>query len=1054
MKKGDFTIWKLLIEAFIFTIFFHLNASFAAAAALDGNAVSENENEAVRLSSVWEFDSIKRAVGLFETTAGDWENLNEPQRAVFCLDESAKLAQYYADDKTTFGDLGKAIKIADKNNLIEEKIITLSLYAFFALENNDKNTAYKYSSLAESLINKDSTPRAKAYSNFGSGIYNYYYGTMPAATSHFEQADIFAQQTNDIFIISYASIYVGYSYLRDGVPFKAVDKLNSALEQCERYRFQKGIALSYIGLGFLKYHLNEKQKALDYFKKSDALFPNGFEWMEKARILTAIGMIHMDFGELETAEANFQKAVADYEQINYLLGKITTLSFLADVYILKSEPQKAKRIYETATKLSLQIDDKFRLAIIKEGEGYAEFREDNYDKAIKKYLAALKIYDAIDVKLPSVENLLGDAYRQKGDYEKAREFYNAALETTRRTKDFQQLAATLYNRARLDLDENKSAEALKNVGESISLTENLYSNVADSNLKSTFISNVFDRYEFFINLLMKTREQSSDQSYSVQALQAAEKSKARAMLEKLSLAEADFTVDADADTVKREKEIRALLNVKADKLTDLLGSEAKSEEIDSVSKEINELENRLEDIKVTLKQESPIYSAVKNPAPFDVAEFQQNILDENSLLLEFSFGKTESYLWLVGKNEFVSYVLPPREQIENKIQKLRELLAAREMGKDETTESFQTRIAQTEKEYSSISSELSRDLFGQIAGKFGNKKLIIVPDGKLGVFPIAALPLPDSGKNEPILLSNEVVYEPSALTLSLIAKFGRQAKSPTKSLLIFSDPVFSTDDDRLSGKAQNDNSNQNEKAESFRFVESLNSLERLISSKIEADSIVNILGKSDVESFSGFSANREQLINANVSDYRILHFATHGIIDENRPELSGIVLSRFDENGRKRDEFFRLHDIYGMNLNSDLVVLSACSTGVGKEVKGEGLMSLNNAFLSVGAKTVLSSLWKVEDGATLELMKNFYEAMAHEHLTPSKALQKAQIKMIRGERYKSPFYWAAFTVQGDFKNVPQISGGVAVWKYFLPMPVVLFFGAFWGFRVIRRRNRM
>ena len=419
--------------------------------------------------------------------------------------------------------------------------------------------------------------------------------------------------------------------------------------------------------------------------------------------------------------------------------------------------------------------------------------------------------------------------------------------------------------------------------------------------------------------------------------------------------------------------------------------------------------------------------------------------------MEFSFGDEESYLWLIGKNEFGSYVLPPREQIESKVETLRGLLASREMLKDETIEAYQSRVAKADEDYSILAKDLSRELFGQVAGKFGNKRLIIVPDGKLGYFPVSALPLPDSEKNEPILLSNEVVYAPSASTLALLTN-DKQTNSASKSLLIFSDPVFSADDSRLSAENKNDLSAQTETDEKFRFVESLNSLVRLDSSKSEADSIVDILGTSNADNFSGFSANRERLLNANAADYKILHFATHGLIDEKRPELSGIVLSRFDENGQKMDEFFRLHDIYGMNLNSDLVVLSACNTGIGKEVKGEGLMSLNNAFLSVGAKSVMASLWKVEDGATLELMKNFYDAMANEKLTPSKALQKAQIKLQQNERYKSPFYWAAFTVQGDYRNVPDISSGFDRRIYLLPAAVILLLAAFLGYRIIRRRN--
>ncbi len=151
------------------------------------------------------------------------------------------------------------------------------------------------------------------------------------------------------------------------------------------------------------------------------------------------------------------------------------------------------------------------------------------------------------------------------------------------------------------------------------------------------------------------------------------------------------------------------------------------------------------------------------------------------------------------------------------------------------------------------------------------------------------------------------------------------------------------------------------------------------------------------------------------------------------------MLSRFDEKGGKRDEFLRIHDIYGLNLNADLVVLSACETGIGKEVKGEGLMSLNNAFLQTGAKSVMASLWKVEDGATLELMKNFYGAMANEKLTPPQALRQAQIKLRQIPQYQSPFYWAAFTVQGDFRTVPEISNtyGKAIYLFaFVPLLLI------------------
>ena len=1053
MPPNCSSISALFRHSTIFLIVFCFCAILVRANILDKKTVAENENNAVELGKVWELNSIKQAVNLYTQTAADWEKLNEPQRAVFCLTETAKLVQMYSDYETAFRVLEKAIKLATDHNLPEEKIITSSLYSLYALEKSDKKNAQKYSEQSFSLSKKVSSAKARAYSFFCKGMYEYYYGKLKDATDFFEQASVSAQETQDIFIMSQTLYYVGFSYLRNGNPYKAVDKMDLALQQCEKYNYRKGIALSYFGKAYLNFYINEKQKALDLFGKSDSLFPTDFEWMEKARIVTAIGLIYMEFGELEIAESNFQKAIDYYEKANYLLGKISNITLLGDTYLLKSDSKKAKQTYESATTLSSQIDDEFRVANIKEGLGNVEFRENNFDAAIKNYLEALKIYNNIGVKLPVIENLIGNAYKQNQDYKTARNYYNSALQTNRKTKDFLQLSEVLFSSAKLSLIENKPDEAFDNIKESIDLTENRYSDVANTNLKSTYLSSVFERYELFINLSMKKHRQNPNEKYDLQALQSAEKSRARVMLENLSLANADFTKDADVETVKREKEIRVLLNAKADKLTDLLSQNAEKSETDKISSEINELENELENIKAQLKQQSPVYSAIKNPAPFDVGEFQKNVLDENSLLLEFSFGEEESYLWLVGKNEFISYILPPRQQIESKIETLRGLLASREMLKDESIEAYQNRIAKADADYWKTAQDLSRELFGQVADKFGNKRLIIVPDGKLGYFPVSALPLPDSETGEPILLSNEVVYEPSASTLSLLTN-NKQTNSASKSLLIFSDPVFNAEDSRLSAENKNDLSAQTETGEKFRFVESLNSLVRLDSSKSEADSIVDILGTSNADNFSGFSANRERLLNTNAADYKILHFATHGLIDEKRPELSGIVLSRFDENGQKMDEFFRLHDIYGMNLNSDLVVLSACNTGIGKEVRGEGLLSLNNAFLSVGAKSVMASLWKVEDGATLELMKNFYDAMANEKLTPSKALQKAQINLQQSERYKSPFYWAAFTVQGDYRNVPDVSRGFDRRIYLLPAAVILFLAAIFGYRFIRRRNCM
>ncbi len=188
---------------------------------------------------------------------------------------------------------------------------------------------------------------------------------------------------------------------------------------------------------------------------------------------------------------------------------------------------------------------------------------------------------------------------------------------------------------------------------------------------------------------------------------------------------------------------------------------------------------------------------------------------------------------------------------------------------------------------------------------------------------------------------------------------------------------------------------------------------RLLESRREARDIA-ALGP-DVDVALDFEANRESAMSSSLADYRVIHFATHGIIDNDHPELSGVVLSLFNEKGEPQDGFLRLHDIYNLKLPVDLVVLSACSTALGREIVGEGLIGLVRGFMYAGSRRVLASLWKVDDEATSELMTRFYRAMFEKRLTPSAALQAAQIELLKTRRWAHPFYWAGFVLQGEWK---------------------------------------
>jgi CHAT domain-containing protein len=190
---------------------------------------------------------------------------------------------------------------------------------------------------------------------------------------------------------------------------------------------------------------------------------------------------------------------------------------------------------------------------------------------------------------------------------------------------------------------------------------------------------------------------------------------------------------------------------------------------------------------------------------------------------------------------------------------------------------------------------------------------------------------------------------------------------------------------------------------------------RLPFSRREAEAIVAAAPRGESIKALDFEASRDTATSADLSNYAIVHFATHGLLNSNHPELSGIVLSLVDQNGKSQDGFLRLHEVYNLRLPAELVVLSACQTGLGKEVRGEGIVGLTRGFMYAGAARIVASLWKVNDAATAELMKRFYQRIFAKGLRPAAALREAQVEMWKDGRWRLPYYWAPFVIQGEWR---------------------------------------
>jgi CHAT domain-containing protein len=295
----------------------------------------------------------------------------------------------------------------------------------------------------------------------------------------------------------------------------------------------------------------------------------------------------------------------------------------------------------------------------------------------------------------------------------------------------------------------------------------------------------------------------------------------------------------------------------------------------------------------------------------------------------------------------------------------------------------------------------------------------VVADGALQYIPFAALPIPSS--DAPLASRHEIVSLPSASALAVLRRELRNRPRAPQALAIFADPVFSPDDKRLrqpgagrtqpapSPPATRGTGDREATVDLYRF-------HRLDFSRREADTIAALLPRDQVFEALDFEASRATVLGIDLTPFRNVHFATHGVVDSQRPDLSSLVLSLYDKRGRRQDDgFLRLNDIYNLRLGADLVVLSACRTALGKEVRGEGLIGLTRGFMYAGSARVLASLWSVEDRATAELMGSFYRGMLREGLSPAAALRKAQLEMARDPTRKSPYFWAGFSLQGEWR---------------------------------------
>jgi CHAT domain-containing protein/Tfp pilus assembly protein PilF len=751
-------------------------------------------------------------------------------------------------------------------------------------------------------------------------------------------------------------------------------------------------------LGYLYQVNGQSWQALGFFRESLALRRQqaGPEARAlEANTLTGIGWVYQSAGDLPRAIDAHWRALKLRNRSQDRLPRSISLTQIGSIW-LSLDPRRALAFLERARELQKDVRSPRDQAANLGSLGVAYRLLQRYGEARDSYLGALTLFQALrDLdNQAATETNLGWLAVHLGRPDEALHRFQQGLEIARQIHDPESEAAALQGMAAAERLHGNLALAQLRAESSLAIVESLRAAIPRRDLQASYFAANSSAYGVLIGALMDRHRQQPTGGFDRQAWYRSEQARARTLLDALQESRQQRIDQVQAAIPP------AWIDQRRDLLRKIAAEDARRRSPLSLATEktladraLSDLLDQLGEIDARIRgARSRQASAAPLPAP-PVEDLRRRLLEPNDLLLEVSLGATRSYLWAVTADGLQSFELPGTDVLDPLLRAAYEQLAS-----PSATEapSGDARLL-----------ELSRLLLGPVARQLGERRLLIAADGPLQYLPIAALPDPD-GRHEPLIQHHEIALVPSLPVLAeLRARAAERKPSPGKLLAIVADPVFDASDDRVASARERLPRAAGEEEEPF--------LPRLNFARDEATALAALVPPDQRLQALDFAASRELVMGGHLAGYPILHFATHARQSPDPAELSALVLSRFDARGHSVDGSLRVADLEGLDLASDLVVLSACDTALGGPVRGAELAPLPQAFLRAGARRVLASLWQVGDESTAVLMTEFYRRLLTQHLAPAQALREAQLAVRAQPRWRSPRYWAGFVLFGDWR---------------------------------------
>lgn len=1023
-----------------------------------GEAATQVVAEAARLRAAWGRDSLRLAANKFLEARAAWLAAGEASRAIDALSAAAEAHFALGEYRQAFGQFMTAAaesrRVGDRRR--ENEARSSAARALSYLGDNDRAQKYLASTLAyyERQGYAGATPNdrrrmAEALNNMGEVYYSK--GTPLKALGYFRRSLALWLDIGDGRGEAVARLNLGYALSSAGDQDGAAAQFGDALALARTAGDRAVEAFSLSGAGVVQSFKGQEQKALElHLTALDIARASGGSQSE-AVALNGLAQSYEGIGKPLIALDNYELALRIFlanESLDFAAG---TEYRIARLYRLTGDARQALAHYDRSVSLSHRAKKKRAAAYVMSDIAAVYRARGGRGETFAQYKRVLELYRQIgDRRGEAIAlNSVGDLYSESGDKRRALAFYRRALPLARASGDRESEGSTLYGAALAARDSGDLEGALDYAEQAVGLIETLRTYVAGPDHRSSYFASVHRYYGLYIDLLMRLDGRRPGGRYAAAALLASERGRARSLIEIFAENGTDIRCGVEPTLLERERALQQTLREKAQQQMMLSGDAETQAEADEAARQLRELTAEYQLVQSQIREQSPRYAALTQPRPVTLEEIQAELRDEDTTLLEYSLGEERSYLWVVTADSLASYELPGRAVVEASAREVYRLLTSRQSAGGKVDAAYQAGVAAADEVYEEKALELSLMLLGPAGTRLGDRRLLVVADGVLQYIPFDALPLPAARPGEglpPLVSRHEVVSLPSMSALVSLRR-ARPRGEPVPGLAaVLADPVYERSDLRVPQieQALLARTAPREPEGTARSVprglerfDAASGIPRLWRTSDEAKAIMSLVPSGSGMMATGFEASRETATSPLLGRYQIVHFAAHGLVNNKHPELSGIILSLVNDEGERVDGFLQLHDIYNLDLSAELVVLSACNTGLGEDIEGEGLVGLTRAFLYAGSKSVVASLWNVDDAATAELMHHFYEAMLKDGRPPSAALRSAKEAMRRQKRWRQPYYWAGFFIQGEYRQRIQINRGCPAAYLFIALAVFL-----------------